>query len=274
MHRGGHRARAERCARGPATRAGTELRGPRERARLSGLGPRDAVSRVGAGGGRRAARRSQARRPTGSSGLNPRSGTPRILVVGDHWEGSNVTSMANGFADLGAEVDYFDTGFGAPRPPLLEERLTRRLSARRRARASRGAARRRPAGGCEPDLTLIYKCEWLGADALHAAHTAGRGLLAHFWPDIPFYDAAEPARRSDSASSICCSRRSRSICPGCSRSAGPTSSSCRMAPILASTGRLRSDRESVSATEPRLASSGRGATTVSARSSRSAGTAW
>ncbi len=123
--------------------------------------------------------------------MNSRKGTPRILVVGDHWEGSNVTSMANGCSELGAEVHYFDTGFGAPRPPLLEERLARRLSGRRRSRAIEAhlveTARR-----LEPDLTLVYKCEWLGAEALRAAHTAGRGLLAHFWPDIPFYDEPSP----------------------------------------------------------------------------------
>jgi glycosyltransferase involved in cell wall biosynthesis len=44
----------------------------------------------------------------------------------------------------------------------------------------------------QPDLTLIYKCEWLGAEALRALHTAGRGVLAHFWPDIPFYDEPSP----------------------------------------------------------------------------------
>jgi hypothetical protein len=123
--------------------------------------------------------------------VNPRSATPRILVVGEHWEGSNVTSMANGFAELGAEVHSFDTGFGAPRPPLPEERLAHRLSARRRSRAFEAQlveiSRR-----LQPDLTLIFKCEWLAADALHAAHTAGRGLLAHFWPDIPFYDQPSP----------------------------------------------------------------------------------
>jgi glycosyltransferase involved in cell wall biosynthesis len=123
--------------------------------------------------------------------VTPRAGTARILVIGDHWEGSNVTSMANGFAELGAEVHYFDTGFGAPRPALADERLARRLSARRRTRAVEArlveTARR-----LEPDLTLVYKCEWLGADALHAAHQAGRGVLAHFWPDIPFYDQPSP----------------------------------------------------------------------------------
>jgi glycosyltransferase involved in cell wall biosynthesis len=99
--------------------------------------------------------------------------------------------MANGFAELGAEVHYFDTDFGTPRPALFEERLARRLSARRRSCALEAqlveTARR-----LQPDLTLIYKCEWLAADAVHAAHQAGRGLLAHFWPDIPFYDQPSP----------------------------------------------------------------------------------
>ena len=123
--------------------------------------------------------------------MRPRSGTPRILVVGSHWEGSNVTSMANGFAELGAEVHYFDTDFGAPRLPLFEERLTRRLSAWRRWRALE-AQLVETAGRLQPDLTLIYKCEWLTADAAHAVHQVGRGLLAHFWPDIPFYDQPSP----------------------------------------------------------------------------------
>ena len=102
-----------------------------------------------------------------------------------------MTSMANGFAELGAEVHYFDTDFGAPRLPLFEERLTRRFSARRRSRALEAqlveTARR-----LQPDLTLIYKCEWLAADAVHAARQAGRGLFAHFWPDIRFYDRPSP----------------------------------------------------------------------------------
>jgi hypothetical protein len=119
------------------------------------------------------------------------SGTSRILVVGDHWEGSNVTSMANGFAELGADVQQFDTGSGAPRTLLPEERLARRLSARRRVRlleAQLAETIRR----LQPDLTLIYKCEWLSGEALHAARAAGAGLLAHFWPDIPFYDEPSP----------------------------------------------------------------------------------
>jgi hypothetical protein len=115
----------------------------------------------------------------------------RILVVGNHWEGSNVTSLANGFSEVGAEVHLFDTGFGTPNPALPEERLTRRLAARRQARAIEArlveTARR-----LQPDLTLIYKCEWLAADAVHAARQAGRGLFVHFWPDIRFYDQPSP----------------------------------------------------------------------------------
>jgi glycosyltransferase involved in cell wall biosynthesis len=117
--------------------------------------------------------------------------TARILVVGNHWEGSNVTSMANGLCEVGAEVHLFDTGFGTPNPALPEERLTRRLAARRHARALEArlveTARR-----LQPDLTLIYKCEWIGADAVHATRTAAGGLLAHFWSDIPFYDEPSP----------------------------------------------------------------------------------
>jgi len=123
--------------------------------------------------------------------VTPGSRTARVLVVGDHWEGSNVTSMANGCAELGAEVQQFDTGSGAPSPLLPEERFARRLSRGRRARAV--AARLvETARRLEPDLTLVYKCEWLDAETLREVRTRGRGVLAHFWPDIPFYDEPSP----------------------------------------------------------------------------------
>jgi hypothetical protein len=123
--------------------------------------------------------------------MSGRGRTSRILVVGDVWEGSNVTSMANALSDLGAEVQQFDTGLGAWRPLVRRERLARRLTAGPhrqglQARMVETSAR------MQPDLTLIYKCEWLSGDTLRAMRKAGSGLLAHFWPDIPFYDTPSP----------------------------------------------------------------------------------
>jgi glycosyltransferase involved in cell wall biosynthesis len=123
--------------------------------------------------------------------MNHRSGISRILVVGAQWEGSNVTSMASGLREIGAEVQTLDTEFGVPREPHLEERVARRLSGRRRLRALE-ARLVEVSARLQPDLTLIYRCEWLSPDALHAVRAAGRGLLVHFWPDIPFYDTPSP----------------------------------------------------------------------------------
>jgi len=123
--------------------------------------------------------------------MNQHSRTSRILVVGAHWEGSNVTSMASGLREIGAEVHTLDTDFGVPRHPHLEERVARRLTARRRTRTLETRLVE-TSERLQPDLTLIYKCEWLSPDALHAVRAAARGLLVHFWPDIPFYGSPSP----------------------------------------------------------------------------------
>lgn len=99
--------------------------------------------------------------------------------------------MADGFEELGAEVTRFDTGWGIPRRPPVEERIVRRVCARKRSRQLEQelveTARR-----AQADLVLVFGTEWIGGDTLRSIRAAGTGVLASFWPDIRFYDEPAP----------------------------------------------------------------------------------